>query len=389
MSGSLSVSWECSSKCSPAVIPGRPEGPGPESRTSGFPAFLDSGLAPSARPGMTPWHFQRPGRRFLGLAAIALSLALALLHPGAASAQSDASAGWPKQPVRMVVGLAPGGANDIMARIVAQKLTERLGQPTIVENKPGAGGTIAADMVARATPDGYTLLVCPSGSMVINPSVYSKLPYDPLTSYELIANMVIYHLVLSVSATQPIRSVGELVAWGKANPDKANYASTSAVFQLTTELFNQKTGAKFQHIPFKSGAELVSAVLTGQTVMTFADAASAMPQFKAGGLRPLASTGAARLPELPNVPTLAEAGIDGVVVEGFIGLAAPKGTPAAIVKKLETEVMAIVRLPDVQARIRDLGLIADASSGAAFRERIARDIPKYTAVAKAAGIKFD
>jgi tripartite-type tricarboxylate transporter receptor subunit TctC len=178
-------------------------------------------------------------------------------------------------------------------------------------------------------------------------------------------------------------------AWGKANPDKANTASTSAVFQLTTELFNQKTGTKFQHIPFKSGAELVSAVLTGQTVMTFADAGSAMPQFKAAGLRPLASTGATRLPELPDVPTLAEAGIDGVVVEGFIGLMAPKGTPAAIVKKLETEVMAIMRLADVQARIRDIGLLPDATSGAALHERIARDIPKYTAVAKAAGIKFD
>src|SRR5262245_49377047 len=196
----------------------------------------------------------------------------------------------------MVVGLAPGGANDIMARIVAQKLTERFGQPVIVENKAGAGGTIAADHVARAAPDGYTLLVAPAGSMVINPSVYSKLPYDPQTSYELIANMVIYHLVLTVSSNQPIKSVGELVAWGKANPDKANYASTSAVFQLTSELFNQKTGTKFQHIPFKSGAELVTAVLTGQAITTFADAASGVPQFQAGGLRPLASTGAPRLP---------------------------------------------------------------------------------------------
>src|SRR5687768_16009049 len=156
-----------------------------------------------------PWESSRCRR---GLAAIALGFTLALLNPGAAAAQPDPAAGWPKQPVRMIVGLAPGGANDIMARIVAQKLTDRLGQPTIVENKPGAGCTIAADMVARAAPDGYTLLVAPSGSMVINPSVYSKLPYDPLTSYEPVANMVIYHLVLSVSATQPIRSVGELVA---------------------------------------------------------------------------------------------------------------------------------------------------------------------------------
>jgi tripartite-type tricarboxylate transporter receptor subunit TctC len=328
-------------------------------------------------------------RRGLFSAALALAGAAMLLHAGAAVAQSDPVAGYPKQTIRLIVGLAPGGSNDIIARVVAQKLNERLGHPVIVENKPGAGGTIGADLVARAAPDGYTLLVAPSGSMVINPAVYSKLPYDPLKSYELISTIALYHLVLSVSSSLPVKSVQELIAWGKAHPDKANYASTSAVFQLTSELFNQKTGAKFQHIPFKGGAELVTAVMTGQATMTFADAGPAMPQFKAGTLRPLASTGATRLPELPDVPTLAEVGIDGVVVEGFIGLAAPKGTPAAIVKKLEAEIMAIARLPDVQERIRQLGLIPDGSTAVAFRDRIARDIPRYTAVAKAAGIKFD
>ena len=321
-------------------------------------------------------------RRHRRFAAIAL-LGAAVL-PGAALAQS-----YPSQPIRMIVGLAPGGSNDIIARVVAQKLHERLGQPAIVENKPGAGGTIAADLAARAAPDGHTLLVAPSGSMVINPAVYSKLPYDPLKSFELISNIALYHLVLSVSASQPITSVKELVEWSKANPDKANYASTSAIFQLTTELFKQKTGSSFQHIPFKSGAELVTAVLSGQATMTFADAGPAMPQFKAGKLRPLASTGATRLPELPDVPTLAEVEIEGVVVEGFIGLAAPKGTPASIVTKLEAEIMAIAKLPDVQERIRQLGLIPDGSSAAAFRDRITRDIPKYTAVANAAGIKLD
>ena len=321
-------------------------------------------------------------RRHRWLTAIALFGAAVL--PGAALAQS-----YPSQPIRMIVGLAPGGSNDIIARVVAQKLTERLGQPAIVENKAGAGGTIGADLVAHAAPDGHTLLVAPSGSMVINPAVYSKLPYDPLKSFELISNMALYHLVLSVSASLPIKSVKELVEWSKANPDKANYASTSAIFQLTTELFKQKTGSNFQHIPFKSGAELVTAVLTGQATMTFADAGPAMPQFKAGKLRPLASTGATRLPELPDVPTLAEVGIEGVVVEGFIGLAAPKGTPAPIVKKLEAEIMAIAKLPDVQERIKQLGLIPDGSTAAAFRDRISRDIPKYTAVANAAGIKFD
>ena len=330
-----------------------------------------------------------PVRRHLVSAAIALFGAALLLHSAAALAQTDPAAGYPKQTIRLIVGLAPGGSNDLIARLVAQKLTERLGQPAIVENKAGAGGTIGADTVARSAPDGYTLLVAPSGSMVVNPAVYSKLPYDPLKSYELISNIALYHLVLSVSSSLPLKSVNELVDWAKANPDKANYASTSAIFQLTTELFKQKTGTSFQHIPFKSGAELVTAVLTGQATMTFADAGPAMPQFKAGKLRPLASTGATRLPELPDVPTLAEVGVEGVVVEGFIGLAAPKGTPPAIVTKLEAEIGAIAKLPDVQERIRQLGLIPDGSTSAAFRDRIGRDIPKYTAVAKAAGIKFD
>jgi tripartite-type tricarboxylate transporter receptor subunit TctC len=328
-------------------------------------------------------------RRHLRLAAIIVVGAAAVLHSGGAFAQTDPASGYPNRPIRMIVGLAPGGSNDVIARVVAQKLSERMGQTFIVENKAGAGGTIAAEMVARAAPDGYTLLVAPAGSMVVNPAVYSKLPYNPLTSYEMIANIALYHLVLTVSATLPIHSVKELVEWGKANPDKANYASTSAPFQLVSELFNQKTGAKFQHIPFKGGAELVTAVISGQAAMTFADAGPAMPLFKAGTLRPLASTGTTRLPALPDIPTLAEVGIDGVVVEGFIGLVAPKGTPAAIVKKLEAEVMAIAKLPDVKERIETLGLIPDGSSGAAFRDRIARDIPKYTAVAKAASIKFD
>jgi tripartite-type tricarboxylate transporter receptor subunit TctC len=313
----------------------------------------------------------------------------AIISVAPANAQGEAAPSFPRQPIKMIVGLAPGGSNDIIARVVAQKLTERLGQPAIVENKPGAGGTIGAEQVARAAPDGYTLLVAPAGSMVVNPAVYTKLPYDSVKSYEHISNIAIYHLVLSVSAGSPVKSVKELVAWGKANPDKANYASTSAIFQLTTELFKMKTGTAFEHIPFKSGAELVTAVLSGQATMTFADAGPAMPQIKAGKLRALASSGATRLPELPDVPTMAEAGVEGVVVEGFIGLAAPKGTPAAIAKKLEGELMSIARLPDVQGRIKELGLIPDGSTGAQFLERISADIAKYTAVAKAANIKLE
>lgn len=327
--------------------------------------------------------------RHIFLALVALTGMIALAHPGAAAAQTDAAAGYPKAPVKLIVGLAPGGSNDIIARIVAQKLSERLGQPFIVENKPGAGGALAAEFVAHAAPNGLSLLVAPAGSMAVNPAVYTTLPYDPLNSYEPISDIALYQLVLSVSASLPIRSVQQLVAWGKRNTDKANYASTSAIFQLTSELFNQKTGSKFQYIPFKSGAELVTAVISGQAATTFADAGPAMPLFKAGKLRPLATTGATRLPALPDVPTLAEAGVAGVVVEGFIGLAAPNGTPVPILNKLEAEVMAIAKLPDVRQRITQLGLIPDGSTAGAFRDRISRDIAKYKAVANAAHIKFD
>lgn len=330
-----------------------------------------------------------PVSRHILAITLALAGVLALLHPGAASAQSNSASGYPKAPVKMIVGLAPGGSNDIISRVVAQKLSERLGGSFIVENKPGAGGTIAAEYVAHAAPDGLTLLVAPTGSMTVNPATYTHLPYDPLQSYALIGTVALYQLVLSVPASLPVKSVKELVAWGKAHPEKANYASTSAVFQLTSELFNEKTGAKFQYIPFKSGAELVTALMSGQAAMTFADAGPAMPLFKAGKLRPLATTGATRLPALPDVPTLGEVGIKGVVVEGFIGFAAPKGTPAPIVKKLEAAIMATAKLPDVAGRITQLGLIPDGSSGAAFHDRIARDIAKYTAVAKAAHIHFD
>jgi tripartite-type tricarboxylate transporter receptor subunit TctC len=324
--------------------------------------------------------------RHVWLAVVALASCMALLHPGAAVGQTGTAAGYPKAAVKMIVGFAPGGSNDIIARVVADKLSARLGQPFVVENNRGAGGTIAAEFVAHAAPDGLTLLVAPAGLMAVNPAVYATLPYDPLRSYDLISNVVLYQLVLSVSSSMPINSVQDLIAWGKTHPDKANYASTSAIFQLTSELFNLKTGSHFQYIPFKGGGDLVTAVMTGQAAMTFADAGPAMPQFKAGTLRPLAATGATRL---PDVLTLTEVGIEGVVVEGFIGLAAPKGTPEAIVKKLEAEVMAIAKLPDVAQRIRDLGLIPDGSTTAAFHDRIARDIPKYTAVAKAAGIKFE
>ena len=306
-----------------------------------------------------------------------------------AAAQAGDAAGYPNHAVRIVVGFTPGGSNDLLARLLGQKLSERLGQPFVIENKPGANAIIAAEYVARAAPDGYTLLIAPAGTLAFNPATYSKLPYDPQTSYELLSNSATYPLILSVNAEHPARSAQDLIAWGKANPDKANYASTSALFQLTSELFNQKAGTNFVHIPFKSGGEIATSLITGQVSMAFVDTGPLLPHVKSGKIRPLATTGATRLAELADTPTLAEAGVPGIVVEGFTGLVAPKGTPEGIVRKLESELVAIVKLTDVRERMSTFGVIPDGSTSAAFAARVAREIPLWTAVAKAANIKFD
>lgn len=229
-------------------------------------------------------------RSFLGYLALAIAIASAPLTSCAQGVD------YPKQPIKIVVGFTPGGVNDLLARLVAQKLSPGLGQPVVVENKPGAGGIIAAEAVMRAPPDGYSILMAPAGTTVVNPAVYSKLPYNPLTSYEHIAIVAFYPYILSVDAAGPITSIKDLVAFAKASPDKANYGSTSAIFQLTSELFNLRTGTKFEHIPFKSGAEIVTAILSGQVTMAFADIGAAI-----GQVRP-ASCGSSRPPALSAFP---------------------------------------------------------------------------------------
>ena len=334
---------------------------------------------------------QATGNRWVAAAVSALATAAAatVLASAAALAQGDPAGSYPRQPIKIVVGFAPGGSNDLLARLLAQKLGERLGQPGVVENRPGAGAIIATEHVMRAPPDGYTLLMAPAGTLTINPAVYSKLNYDPLKSFEHIVNVATYPFLLSVRGDGPIKTVKDLIDFAKANPDKANYSSTSTTFQLLSELFNAKAGVKFEHIPFKSGGEVVAAILTGQVTTAFADAGPALPQVKSGKLRALATSGTRRFAELPDLPTMKEAGVDGVAVDGFSGLVAPLSTPQAIVNKLEGEVNALLKLADVQERLRQIGLEPAGGTGADFRAMIARDIPVWTAVAKAANIRLD
>lgn len=286
---------------------------------------------------------------------------------------------YPVKPIKMIVGFAAGGGNDIIARVFGQKLSESLGQPVIVENKPGGGAIVATDYVAKSAPDGYTLLMSASG-ISINPAVYAKLPYDAINDFVAVSELGSFPLIMIVAKDSPIKSVTELVAYAKANPDKTNYGSSSASFQLVTELFKQKTGAPMQVIPYKSANESVLAVISDQVTTTIADAGPALQQVKSGTARALAVATPKRIDELPDVPTLKESGID---VEAVLwsGIFVPKGTPAAIVKKLEGEFMRIAKLPDVIARLKPIGIDAVGNSSEEFAKILKDDIARWGAVA--------
>jgi tripartite-type tricarboxylate transporter receptor subunit TctC len=303
-----------------------------------------------------------------------------------ATAQDDA-AKYPTRVIHIIVGFAAGGGNDIIARVFGQKLSEDLGQPVIVENKPGAGAIVATEFVAKARPDGYTLLVGASG-MAINHALYAKLPYDSIRDFAAVSELCSFPLIMVVNASSQITSVAELVAYAKANADKTNYSSSSASFQLVTELFKQTTGAPMQVIPYKSANESVLAVISGQVTTTIADTGSVYSQIKSGTVRALAVAAPKRLDDLPDVPTMKEAGAD---VDAILwsGIFVPKATPPAIVRKLETEFIKIARDPDVIARLKPLGVETVGSSTEAFSQIVADDIARWSNVAKAADIKIE
>ncbi len=320
-------------------------------------------------------------------AAVA-AMVIATIGLSSAWAQGDA-AGYPRQPIKMLVPFAAGGGNDIIARVVAQKLGERLGQPVLIENRTGGAGFVAVNAMLALPADGYTLLVAPNSVMVFNAVLYAKLPYDPLTSFSPITRMAAFPFYLAVNAELPAKNVAELVAYGKANPAKANYGGTSGVFQLVTEHFKQKTGAPFEYVPFKSTAEVATAVLNGQVTMSLIDPPPLLAHLKAGKIRLLAISTAKRSADFPDVPTMAEAGVPGVEVEGFSGLVAKAGTPPAIVKKLEAEVNEVIRQPDVAERFKQLSVYPVGGTGEAFSAYVARQIPIWKEVAEKANIKAE
>lgn len=316
------------------------------------------------------------------LACVALAAATLC---GTAHAQT-----YPTKPVTIVVPFSPGGATDIMSRLLAERLNKRLGQPVVVENKPGAGTMIASDYVAKAPADGYTLLVAAS-SLGIAPSLYKKVNYDPIKDFAPISQVASVVHVLVVHPSIPAKNVGELVTWLKANPTKANYGSVGAgtSTHLESELFNSVAGVKMAHIPYKGSAPALTDLVGGQLQVMFDAYASSGPFIKDGRVRLLAVTTAQRSKSLPDTPTVSESGLPGYEAMPWLGLVAPAGTPAPVVNRLYTELNDILKEPEVQERFRSLGLDIIGSKPEDFSAFLKKDIVKWAQVIKESGAKVD
>jgi tripartite-type tricarboxylate transporter receptor subunit TctC len=324
-------------------------------------------------------------RRFLAGAALCAAAALAHAQaPSPAAVQA-----WPSKPIRLVVGFPPGGGNDIIARLVGANMQETWGQPVVVENRPGAASIIAAELVAKAAPDGYTLLVNATGGMSINPVLYAKLPYDPLKDFEPIGMVGVFPLVLVVHPSVPARSVRELIAYARKNPGKLNYSAGSTAFQVATEMFKQMTRTDIRHIPYKGSAASINAVLAGDVQLTIVDTPPLAGHMQSDRLRPLAVTSAKRAAGMPGLPTLAESGVPGYDMSLWIGLFAPAGTPREVVLKLSAEIARIVKLADVREKLAGMGVDPLGNGPEQVADWIRKEIARYGPVVKAGNLKAE
>src|SRR5947209_7025788 len=313
-----------------------------------------------------------------------LMCVLALLVSAPAYAQGD----YPNRTIRIIVGFAAGGGNDIFARLVGQKLQELIGQTVIIENKPGAGARLANEYAANQPADGYTLLVAASGGMSIASAIYPKLGFHPTKSFMPLTMIANFPLILAIPASHPAKNVKELVEWMKANPDKSNYATSSPAFTIATELFKLKTGAPGQAIPYKSSGESLVSVVGGQTLLTIADGPPTVPLVKGGQVKALAVTGSQRSAELPDVPSMAEAGLPEVNTGLWSGIFVQAATPAPIVKKLEQTLRRALADPEVSAKLKAMAVNPGGNASEEFRAMIDADIKTTAEVVKAANLEF-
>ena len=322
------------------------------------------------------------------LAIFALMLASCLLALAApVHAQS-----YPAKPMRLVVPFPPGGPLDIMGRGIAQKLQEAWSQPVVIDNRPGAGGGIGADLVAKSPGDGYTLLMGAVSTHAINPSLYAKIPYDPQKDFVPVALVAQVPNVLVVNPALPVQSVKDLIAYAKANPGSLSFGSgsTGSTGHLAGELFKTMAGVDMVHIPYKGGAPALQDLLAGQTQLMFDNLANALPQVKAGKLRAIAVTTAARAPSVPELPTIAESGLPGFDLTTWFGIFAPAGTPPEVVAKLNAEIAKALSAKDLAERLAAMGTVPpENNTPERFAAFVRSEAAKYARVVKDSGARVD
>jgi tripartite-type tricarboxylate transporter receptor subunit TctC len=294
---------------------------------------------------------------------------------------------YPSRPIRLIVPQSAGGSTDLIARIVAQKMVDGLGQTIVVDNRPGAGSINGTDMVAKSAPDGHTLLAV-AASFTINPALHKKLPFDPIRDFSPVAQLATLPHILIVHPSVPVQSVKELIALAKSKPGDLNYASSGVATSthLAAELFMHLTDTKMVNVPYKGGSPAMAAMLGGQCQLNFATISTAMPHVRSGKLRALAVTSEKRSIAAPEFPTIAEAGVPGYAHSSWVGLLAPAKTPAAVVKRLNGEAVKVTNLPDVKAMLLKDGLEPTGTTPAQYSSIIKNEVAKWIKVANAAGI---
>ncbi len=320
-----------------------------------------------------------------------LLIAASALAATLAQAQSGAQTAYPARPLRIVVPFTPGGSTDILARSIGLELTKAWGQPVIIDNVPGAGGSVGADKVAKALPDGYTLLMGHIGTLAVNPSLYPALHYDPVKSFAPVAWVARVPNVLVVNPQVKASSVRELVALAKAHPGQLNYGSggNGSAANLATEYFKLQTGASILHIPYRGTAPAVTDLMGGQIQVLFTGAPAVLGQIRNGQLRALAVSSPQRLAALPDLPTVAELGYKDFEADQWYGVVAPAGTPREIVTKLNAQINLALGSPELKARLTSEGAIATPTTPEAFGQLIAREIARWKPVIQSGRVKAD
>jgi tripartite-type tricarboxylate transporter receptor subunit TctC len=317
----------------------------------------------------------------------ALCMLATVALAGAALAQEDPAKSYPSKPVRALVPFAAGGGVDFIARVIIDKMFEGAPGRIVIENKPGAGGIVASETVARAAPDGYTLYFSPPSPITLNPALYSKLSYNP-DDLVPISQVVSFPMVLVANKDLPVNSAPELVAWAKANPAKSNFGGTAATFQMLGFMFKKATGIPYEFINYKSTTEVTTAMMGGDVAMGILDTGPISAPIKNGQVKALAVTPPKRSEFFPNIPTFKEQGID-VEYVGWVGIFAPKGTPASILRKIEAEAIQAMKNPDVQKQLRARETEPVGSTAEEFREAIRIETARWAAVAKENNFRLD